>query len=164
MPTLEEYHLVMTTALDNRGGITPSEYHNVSKLVRQILGEVFINPIREAVIAEVVEAVDYEFTGRFMRFLDSIQTGNRISSSNDRDAMLKWLDEDIQALIAQSDAPRYRALWVCRQFLRTYHATSEEEMYCVNATIARVYVDVLTDRLSDSSDAVDSMWMTLVNS
>jgi hypothetical protein len=160
---LRRYYFVMSDALNTRGGVSPREYHNLAELIRQILGEIFINPVPEAVLREVTEIVSTEIADHFMRFLDNVQTGNRFSSDDDRDALLEWLNEDIQACIAQNDAPRYRALWVCWQFLRTYRATSEEEMYGVNATVARVYVDALTGRLSDSSDTVDSMWMTLVN-
>ena len=162
MAELRRSYFVVSAALNARGGVSPIEYHHLAELVEEILGEMFINPVPEAVMREVTEILRTEIADHFMRFLDNVQTGNRFSSDDDRDALLEWLNEDIQACIAQNDAPRYRALWVSWQFLRTYRATSEE-MYGVNATVARVYVDALTCRLSDSSDVVDSMWTTLVD-
>ena len=151
----DRYYLTMIAALDDRGGVSPEEYHNLRYVVKDILGNVFIGPVPEDAVKEVADRVGEVVADRFMQFLDLVQTNAMVARPCDvRATLLEWLDQDIPASIPSHDANRYRALWACREFLRMHQPTSDEEMGSINATVARVYVDALTGQLGDSTDVI----------
>lgn len=123
--------------------VSPVVYHNLSAEIRNIINNVFINPVPDNVIMFVDKMITRTLTIRFMRFLDHVQNGIMNARPCDiRVTLVEWLDQDV---LRVENTERSRTLWVCREFLRTHQPSTEDEMETINANAAQVYGYILAN-------------------
>ena len=162
--SIAHYYAIVIASLETHQGpfpVSAEVYHDLPAQIREILDNVFIIPVPEEVIIILDEMISLTVANRFRRFLNNVQSG--IMNARPReihDTLCEWIRLDTLANLQMGNMEMCHIYWACEEFMRTHAPFTDEEMESVNATVARVYGDILTGQLGNSTDVIAAMRAT----